>query len=334
MMRTLFLVNIAAALILCVEIHAAGPASEIGLYPPDLRAIRRLIGPAGTPTLPPSDEYNRIAQAWSLVSKKGRELLLREPDVALVVVAANGKWSYRSSGITALRSLYSSGESLRARDAENLSYIFESTWCRELRDFYQAVLFGTGPYSTAGSKGSGSAAAIPYGLLLSRTKQPDVGRQEREWFLSLVGSEITALDNDNREAVTSDPTYGREIREAVATVAETRKRQLDAVAQAFARGPAQQVSIDDLTLPESSREGGGVFGPFTTSAAGESKVLMYRNPQEVIFILRRDDGPNLPSEFTKESLRRLIQNGRVKAFVSSPLSERVFEVTASPSTKR
>jgi hypothetical protein len=331
MIRTLCLANIAAALVLGIEIHA-GPPSEIGLYPPDLRAIRRLIGPAETPTLPPGDQYSRIAKAWSQVSKKGREFLLREPDVALVVVAANGKWSYRSTGMTALRYLYSSRESLRAKDAENLSDVFESTWGRELRDFYQAVLFGTGPYSTAGSRGV--PTAVPYGLMLSRAKQPDVGKQEKEWFLSLVGSEITALDNDTREAVTGDPTYGREIRDAVATIAETRKRQLDAVARAFATGASHRISVADLALPMFSLEAARVSRPWTIAIIGENKVYVWSIAYAVIFVIPKYNDPNLPSELTKESLRSLIESGKVKAFASSPLSEEVFEVAAASPAKR
>ncbi|HEY6327926.1 MAG TPA: hypothetical protein VI756_01220, partial [Blastocatellia bacterium] len=274
MTRVSYAVMIASAVLaLSIQRRPAGQVAEIGLYAPDLRAIQKLIGPGGAPTLPPGNDYNSVAKFWNQVSHTGQEFLLREPEIALVVVSSNGKWSYRSSGTIALRPLFNPGERMSPKDAEALSDILDSPVGGKLRDFYQAVLFGTGPLSPNGSRGGGSPAAS-YGLLLADIDRTDLSKEEREWFRRIVGSELLALDRESRDAAAADKIYGVRIGQAIDSIQHAKSQQLEFVVDSSIKGTPRQVSLNDLALPTSS-EGSTELGPIAVSSVRGKKILSW-----------------------------------------------------------
>jgi hypothetical protein len=185
-----------------------------------------MSGPTGALNLPSGEEPARIAKAWDRVSKKGREFLLREPGLALVVVDSNGKWLYRSTGITTLRAVHNPGDGLRKQDADDLGAVLNNYWCRQLRDFYERLLFSTGPYSTGATRTIGSPAAMAYGSFLAQVANGDARKEDKDWLGRIVGYEIRSLDEKTRESLVSDPVYGGEIAKATAAAEETRRLQL------------------------------------------------------------------------------------------------------------
>jgi hypothetical protein len=330
MINPKYVAIVAVALMFGAQKQPGYQMAEIGLYAPDLKAIRRLIGPGGAPALPPGDGYNLIANSWNQISPKGREFLLREPEIALVVVSSNGKWSYRSTGTIALRPLFNPGEALTPKDAGSLRDILESPWCTKLRDFYQAVLFGTGPYSPNGSRGGPSPAAS-YGLLLANVEQAGVAKEEEDWFRRLIGLEVMALDKESRDAVIADEAFRPEIRKALDAITEARNQQLDSVVKLSLAGTLHRVSMDHLALPVSS-QGRTELGPFIINSVAGKRILSWSGNRQVIFVVPQNDNLGLPSEFSKQSLAALLGNGKARAFVSSPLADEIFEVIA-PATR-
>ena len=329
MSRIFSVVMIAAgALVFSVPGRPASQAAEIGLYAPDLRAIQQLIGPGGLPTLPPGDGYNIVVKSWNEISSKGREFLLHEPEIALVVVASNGKWSYRSSGTITLRPLFSPGEHLSPKDLGALSEILESPVGGKLRDFYQAVVFGTGPLSPNGSRGGRSPAAS-YGLLLSDIDRENLSKEEREWFHRVIGSEVLALDPESRDAAAADTLYGAQIGQAIDSIQRAKKQQFDSVVNLSLKGTPRQVPLGNLAP---SSQDSTELGPFVVKSVSGKKVLYWSTSREVIFIVPTDQNRDLPSEFTKQTLRALLDSGEARVFVSSPLAGEIFEVIVPSAT--
>lgn len=326
---------VAVAVSIMFPVQASSQTSEIGLYPPDLRAIRQMSGPTGSLNLPSGDESTRIAKAWDRLSKKCREFLLREPTLALVVVDSNGKWLYRSTGITTLRPVYSSGERLRRQDADDLGAVLNNYLCRQLRDFYERLLFSTEPYSAGATRNMGSPAAMAYGSLLVQVERGTARKEDKDWLHRIVGYEIRGLNETTREALVSDPIYGPEIAKATAAAEETRTLQLDSVARASSSSRTTQVNIDDIafTLPRQPGDA-AMLGRFDVSTVSGSKVLSWSNSGGVVFIRTEKDREELPFEFTQENLRRLLKEDKVTAYVSSPASPEIVEVKASSSPKK
>jgi hypothetical protein len=325
----------AVAVSMMFPVRASSQTSEIGLYTPDLRAIRQMSGPTGSLNLPSGDEPSRIAKAWDRLSKKGREFLLREPSLALVVVDSNGKWSYRSTGITTLRPVFSSGERLRSQDADDLGAVLNNYWCRQLRDFYERLLFSNGPYSTGATRNTGSPAAMAYGSFLTQVEREGARKEDKDWLRRIVGYEILGLDENTRETLVSDPIYGTEIAKATAAAEETRRLQLDSVARASSSIRTTQVNIDDIAfiLPRQPGDA-ATLGRFDVSTVNGRKVFSWSNPGGVVFIRTERDREGLPFEFTRENLRGLLKEDKVTAYVSSPAMSEIVEVKASSSPKK
>lgn len=326
----LYFSTAAVAVSIIFPVRASTQTSEIGLYTPDLRAIRQMSSPTGSLNLPGGDEPTRIARAWDRLSKKGREFLLREPGLALVVVDSKGKWSYRSTGITTLRPVYSSGERLRKQDADDLGAVLNNYWCTQLRDFYERLLFSTGPYSTGATRNIGSPAAMAYGSFLAQVEREAARKEDKDWLRRIVGYEILGLDDNTRDALVSDPIYGTEIAKATAKAEETRRLQLDAVARASSSIRTAQVNIDDIAfiLPRQPGDA-AALGRFDVSTVNGRKVLSWSSPGGIVFIRTKRDREGLPSEFTRENLRGLLKEYKVTAYVSSPATSEIVEVKAS-----
>lgn len=314
-----------------LSMSAFSQTSEIGLYPPDLRAIRQMSSPTGSLSLPSGDEAAGIAKAWGRISKKGREFLLREPGLALVTVDSSGKWLYRSTGITTLRVVYNPGEALRRQDADDLGAVLNSYWCRQLRDFYERMLFSTGPYSAGSTRSIGSLVAMAYGSFLAEVESGSGRNEDKEWFSRIVGYEMRGLDENTREGLLRDPTYGAEIASAKAAAEETRRRQLESVAAASSSGSPPQVNFPDIAFVLPQRPGEAErFGRFEVTSLHGRELLSWSTPSVAIFMLAVKDLKHLPSYFTEENLRELLKDDKVKAYVASPGAPQIFELKLRP----
>jgi hypothetical protein len=333
-----------ASQVRALQVEARGQASEIGLYPPDVQAIRRMAGPVGALSIPAADDQaNAARKAWGRISKKGREFLLREPGLALVIVNSDGKWLYRSTAIANIRSVNDSSEPLRKQDADDLAEVLDSPVCQHLRDFYEGRLLSALQYSPNGSRGLGSPLAEAYGSLLSRVQGAGATPEENDWLRRIVGFEILGLDDKTRQVLRTDPTYGPDIIKSIVAAEETGKQQLEAVAQASSGRPGphphfnpseDMVGLDDLAFHLPDKPGDATLtGTVEISEVNGRQILRWTNPAGTVFVTGKTGEIDLPLDLTKENLRSVLQTGKAKMYVSSPASLEIFEVKAERPSK-
>jgi hypothetical protein len=318
-----------------LSIRGSRRVSEIGLYGPDLRAVRQMAAPTGALNLPAGVESNRARSAWDQISPKGREYLLREPDLALVVVDSNGRWLYRSTGITSLRSVFNAGEALRNSDAKYLAEVLDNTYCRQLRGFYERLLFSSSPYSTSSSRGLGTPEGAIYGSFLAQVDREASTMENREWFLRIVGYAVLGLDDSSRTKLTNDADYGAQIASATASAQATRKQQLDAVGRAFESSSTRRVDIDHLGfhLPR-SREDAQTRGTLNDVSVRGRKVLVWSDQDGTVFVLNAKENTTPTVDLTEQDLRSLLLHDSIKVYIATPTDSDVFEVWASKRQRR
>jgi len=189
---------------------AAGEEMAVALYYPDFRAIREILKPAGR------RKHKGIVAKWEQISQRGGELLLKERDLAVVVIDSKGNWFYRTSGIHILRSLYSESETRDVEDLVDIRVILDDPWFQQLRNFYDTLLFAEGSL----------IAPAELALLLRRIdKLPDPELEQKDWFRGIVGAEIRAMDNTARKNLLLDPTYGKDFINAIAIAESAHSQQ-------------------------------------------------------------------------------------------------------------
>lgn len=231
--KTLFLLIYAVSSIL-TPVTVIGYDWGVGLHYPDLRTIRQLIGPTGECNIPSGKEQEEINADWGFISQKGKDLLLKERDIVLVVIDSNGNWLYRSSGIHTLRSLYSVDEKRRKDDRMHLSDILRKPIVQNLRDFFNSLLF----------QQPSSWKPKIFGSILRNID--DLQKANKEWFYGIVGSEIRIMDEDIKKQFLSDSKYGPLFEQTIKIAEAEVRKQLESVWIAMQKGTDIQIDVRDI----------------------------------------------------------------------------------------
>ncbi len=293
--------------------------SAVGLYYPDIKAIRTLIGPTAIPDLPLGQEYTKLLQSWNQISTKGRELLLKERDLALVVVDSAGDWLYRSTGVHTLRSLHETNEERNENDLSNLLLILRNFWFQQLRDFYDHSLFAA----------NYPAASSAFGKLLDRVDETnDATNDEKNWFRSIVGAELDSMDNDTRKALLIDEKYGRKFVDAIALAEATRTEQLESIASAFAFGSQQTVLFNDVVyqFPVDDEESAKARRDVNFRFVHGKKLMEVSTMDTVWWVAAMEDDQEVPLELSAPKLQSLLKNDEAMVFVGGHGNSKIYEV--------
>jgi len=316
MRRSMLISSLALVFVLSHAYQASGQVSAVGLYYPDLRAIRTLIGPTGLPNLPPGPEHQKLATAWNQVSSIGRDLLLKERDLALVIVDSNGNWLYRTTGVHALRSLHRESDPKHPEDFPSLLPILSHLWFQQLRDFYDRVLYAANT----------SSAPTAFGAVLASVNDvPGAARADKDWFRSVVGAEVRGMDNNSRRSLLVDKKYGTEFADAIALAEATRNAQLQSVRNAIAKGPKYTVEIEDA---------GCYFGtqddvPWTelnVRFVEGKRLIEVSSMGTVCWLAASKDGKDVPLGFSIKNLHSLLKEGKATVFLSGHGTSEVYGV--------
>jgi hypothetical protein len=271
-----------------------------------------MISPAGTPNLEPGEEYDRVARIWNRISRSGRDLLLRELDVAFVISDVNGDWRYRTSRVPTLRLYNTSGTGKKA-DFENLSAFINLTWFVQLTGFY--LLYAD----------SGSSAAA-FGELLARVQAKPVPDRDKQWFRAIVGADIRAMDSTRRNSLVLDPKYGKEIVSALAAADEEKKEQFASLIAAMGSGAKHTIDLKAIAfaLPKNSSETTSK-GAIRVNVVGGKKLLEWDSTGGTVFLaLARGDSN--PIDFTADNVSALLKSGKAEVYIGAKGTPKIARV--------
>lgn len=303
------------AVFFCLLSNLNAQEQSVGLYYPDFRAVRTLFQPGGTMNLPDGSERDTIVEAWNKISQPGRQLLLQERDLVVLVVTSEGRWLYRSQGIHTLRLLSQEA----SEDAENLLTILTHAWFGTLRDFYSRTLF----------QSSLSAAPVNYGSMLTglESRLPESTPEQRDWFRTIVGEEIIdTADPRLRTVLLSDPTHGESLRGAVALARKSKESRLKSLSVAVQSDPGEFIDLGELGL--SDRHAGydvTVLRQMDVQSVEGAKFLEWNTTDGTVFLELPEDG--IPAgDLSPKKLEQLIRDRKTKAFLGTPGTDKVFEL--------
>jgi hypothetical protein len=282
-----------------------------------------MIGPTGEPTIPASDpSYTKIVTAWGKISARGRELMLKERDLVILVVSSDGDWLYRTSGIVRLRSMYGANNAPKNQDLASLLEILDSPKFQELQEFF---------YKQRQQFGAASTAPTTLCPVLAGWEAA-FRKEDKDWFQAIAGAEVLSWDGSRRKTAVMNSKCGSSFRDAVAVAEDARVRQLRLVANGDAKGT---VGIGDvwLALPEQSGEAakiGTLDERFVSSWAGQSKkILLWSTSGGTVFVTPKSSYADLKPEFTKSWLNDLLKQDRAEVFVAWHGATSVFRVQAN-----
>jgi hypothetical protein len=304
----------------------------IGLYYPDFRALRQLINLNGEPALPRGPGYDDLATAWNGLCEDGRDLLLKEKDVVLVVVRAEGTWLWRSSRIPTLRELQVRKQTERTRDYDRLRAILTNPWYMELRDFYDHVLF------------SQNSVAVPerFGELLERAdKLPNAVVAQKNWCKAIIGTRLSAADEPTRAKLMQDRKYGKQFRAAMILADSRRAAQIKEVAQATSKpgtvGPALKFTFDKakelLTFGLADDASQQMYPLAVVDAPGGRHIVSFPAESGTIYVAtlaNNADSEWFKSGFSFDEVEPLVLKGEADVFYASHGSNKVVDVANLP----
>lgn len=309
MSRSIFISAVALVCVISHACQASGQVSAVGLYYPDLRAMRTLIGPTGTPNLPAGTEHTNLANAWKQLSSYGRDLLLKERDLALVIVDSNGNWLYRTTGVHTLRSLKGN-----QNDLDSLRPVLGHLWFQQLRNFYDRLLFAANT----------SSAPNAFGELLANVNDaPSVTKDDKNWFRSVVGAELRGMDNNVRKSLLLDQKYGRDFVDAIALAEATRNAQLQSVEIAIVEGAKKKITFDAVVhFPTDDTE----WTEYNVRNVGGKKLIEVSSMGSVCWLAAKNEDADLPVAVSIKSLLSLINEGKALVFLSGHGTSEVYGV--------
>jgi len=296
--------------------QASAQISAVGLYYPDLRAMRTLIGPNGLPNLPPGPDHTKLAKVWNQISREGRNLLLKERDLALIIVDSKGNWLYRTTGVHALRSLHRENEPKPPKDFTSLLPILRHVWFQQLRNFYDRLLFAPNT----------SSAPAAFGDLLTNVKEATgVTNAEKDWFRSIVGAELRGMDNIARRSLLLDKKYGKGFVDAIALAEVTRNAQLESVGNAIVQGPKHTIGIEDAAC-HFATDDEFKWTEYNVRFIKGKKLIEVSSMGSVCWLGAKDDDADLPIGFSAKDVRSLLEDGKAMIFVSGNGTTTVYGV--------
>jgi len=310
----------------CGSSRCRAAQNPIALDSPDITVFRRIVDPKGQFVIPAGKSVQGLIDAWGALSLKGRDLLLKERDVAVVVVNDEGQWFYRSTGLIYLRSLLDQADHAQATDYSNLLAAVNHPWFQELHHFYaEETLFTT-------------QAEVPdaerFGALLARVDQmPEAEPAQKEWFRTLVGSDLRSLDSNTRTQLLLHPTLGRHVAQAIVLSEAHQNRQLDAVAEMLKRGGGgSQVSLADVAQtvsPDRAVPSLAQAHTLDIRTLGNQKVFIVRDPDRVFYVapkISASTTASLPKALNRQQIKNLIVENKADVFVGMPGTSVVFSV--------
>lgn len=304
-------------------LQATAQESAVGLYYPDFRSIRRLIDPTGSVTLPKGPQAANLEGPWKQISKNGRDLLLKERDLAMVVVDSNGNWLYRSTGIHTLRSLHAQAEERNKSDLSNLRRILDDPLFQQLRAFYGQLLSDRGTALSAETLGP---------LLAEIDKIPNVGPTDKDWFHGLIGSEISHLEPSARVGLWTNKTYGKSLINASAAAEGQKVRQLDLLESAFNKGPKGVVYVTDVAFDSKTLPAAG-SAAFTIRALGGKQIFEWETQAGTLFVAPNSDVDEtvlFGARNDPAKLFDLIKGKKASVFLGVPGGSKLLSVEAKP----
>ena len=314
------LVLLASQLAICRS--ASAQTDAVGLNTTDIYALRTMLGPTGEPTFPAGARHEKVSSAWKEISEPARDLLLREQDLAVVIVDSNGVWLWRSSGIQTLRALYGDKLQQKKADLEHLVAIIKDDWFQKLtRLRYESPL----PPNRADFVDA-------FATMLTRADATaGATGEEKEWFRGIVGSEIQNLDSGARTALLLHPVEGKRFIEAVAVADTAKKRQLEAVDHALTSGAGKSIRLEDLAVQfPTGTEKKLANGRANVRVVGGKPLIEWTTPNGSVFVAAKKASPKLPSiDFTKSGIKKMMENDQADVFFSSHGTQSVLAVKAN-----
>ncbi len=216
--RTIARIGLLAAVAVTVPCTTGAQEVGVALYYPDFQAIRALFDPSGQLNLPQGPGHQEIITSWQAITPQGRDLLLRERSLAVVVLDNRGIWLYRTASIPRLQALQGAVAGPQPGDYENLSTLLDYRWFQDLRQFYGSLLFAQG----------GPEIGQQVGPLLAEVDQSaDLAGPQKTWFRGLVGVELQDLDNTSRADLLATPEHADAFAGALAA-ADARRNEWQA----------------------------------------------------------------------------------------------------------
>ncbi len=291
--------------------------SAIGLYSPDLQAMRRLVAPTGAVNLPPGPGYREVAGAWNGLSRRGRELLLREHDVVLVVVDSNGDWLYRSSGIHTLRRLYSGKDSRNPKDLECLLHIIESDWFNQLRRFFSGLLFASDSTSEATNFGA---------ILTSVEKIKNANAEQKDWLRGIVGAEIQGMDSTARGRLLRHSVYGKEFVHAIAVADAKRNEQLKNLSAALAEGTSDTIDLSAIATCLDERQDDAEPKDVNVKVIDGRAVWVCNAQGQTLYVAPKHGDVKFPGRFTATEVTGLISSNNALVYIGFLGKPTIFKV--------
>jgi hypothetical protein len=296
----------------------------VGLYYPDFKAMRSLIDPKGVPTVPDGYRREEIREAWDSLTQQGRDLMLREKDLVMAVIDQEGNWFFRTSGVYTLRSLEVVATDSTKNDLSHLRIILDNPWFDSLRDFYGRILF--------------ARASSPKDLVKvvqSVDNLAEAEAEQKQWFRSIVGSEIAKMDNMDRRALLFDDTYGPEFVDAVAIAEAHREQRLHRIEKALEAVEVMEdrISASDVVLAAPFSGDWEVPQEYVNiiSLQGQ-KAFEISSDGGTVYILAKDGAASrfIPRAVEQGWLPDLIDRGEYSAFMGTPGTSKVYQVKPDP----
>jgi hypothetical protein len=298
------------------EIWAADPV--VGLYYPDFRAMRQLIGPKGIPNVPAGEDHDEISLAWRALFDKGQELLLQERDLALLVVDSNGNWLYRTSGVHSLKSLHMGDTAQNRADHDNLQKILRNPLFLALRDFFNELLFAR------------ATSSKRLGVLIASVDNLPAGQAQKDWFRSIVGAEIMQMDNVDQQGLLLDKDYGAVFVNALTLAKAQRRQRLEIIARYLKDGADESVGICSVALYSPSQGNDyPVAGHMNLVTLAGKKIWEINSHTGTVYVAAKDDKwatSGVTGAFRRGDLAKYLKDGRFLAYVALPGTQKVYEI--------
>jgi hypothetical protein len=317
--KTTVVFSIVMACLIALETKAQNTA--VGLYYPDFRAIKTIVNPKGRLNLPEGYAQDEMDAAWESLSTNGRDLLLQERDLALLVVDSDGNWLYRTSGLHTLKSVYADNTAREKEDLTNLMRILRNPWFQELRKFYNATLYAR----DMSPKRLGTLLASVDGL-------DQAGQDQKDWFRSVVGAEISQMDNVVRKGLLLDEKYGTAFVNAVAIAEAQRGQRLQMIAEYIEEGTDENIDVEKMAI----HFGGGpderpLDQYVNVISVGGKNLWEFNAHTGMVYASAKDDkeAPTLvPASFDSDALQRLLKEDRLQFYFAPTGAETVYRVKA------
>jgi hypothetical protein len=256
-------------------------------------------------------------QAWGNISKRGQELLIKERDLALVIVDLQGNWLYRSSNIANLRSLYGVNEERKKEDLENIHAILDDIWFQKLREFYSQILFANAAGATPKSLGI---------VLEGVNKIEHVTIAQQSWFRAIVGSEIKSLDASARNALLLDPEYGKGFVDSLAIAETQRNEQLKSLEHS-ASNQLVAIKLSEVDIDVSEHRSGAGPLNFSVGIVNGKKCLEWTMPSgRVFYRVNKVTADLSPSGLTHAQIANAVKSDAASVFLGVHGSSKVYEL--------